>query len=162
VPDSRDGAASLIGGKVGIGSTTGRVDFLPRRSLTAERSPHEDRPLALAGLVATGVLTANTAHADVAAAPVPSHFYPLQPPFGPVIDPDPVLAVQNFQGQTAELHDKWGTLSPDERNQRIKALQQVAPLIEAETRDVAPGQQLQVEGMLLAATFQLADLLGQL
>ena len=118
--------------------------------------------LALAGLAATTVLTANTAHADVMASPAPSHIYPLQPPSGPVIDPDPVVAVQNFQGQIAELHDMWATLSPDERNQRIKVLQQVAPLIDAETRNLAPGQQLQVEGMLLAATFQLADLLHQL
>jgi hypothetical protein len=113
--------------------------------------------VALAGLVATTVLTANAAHADV-----PAHFYPLQPPSGPVIDPDPVVAVQNFQGQIAELHDMWGTLSPDERSQRLKTLQQVAPLIQAETTNLAPGQQLQVEGMLLGATFQLADLLHQL
>jgi hypothetical protein len=72
------------------------------------------------------------------------------------------VAVQNFQGQIAELHDTWGTLSPDERSKRLKALQQEAPLIDAETRDLPPGQQLQVEGMLLTATFQLADLLGQL
>jgi hypothetical protein len=85
----------------------------------------------------------------------------LTPP-APVIAPDPVVAVQNFQGQIAELHDMWGTLSPDERSQRLKTLQQVAPLIDAETRNLAPGQQLQVEGMLLSATFQLADLLRQL
>ena len=36
--------------------------------------------MALAGLVATTVLTANPAQADVIAAPAPSHFYPLQPP----------------------------------------------------------------------------------
>ncbi len=70
--------------------------------------------------------------------------------------------MQNFQGQIAELHDTWGTLSQDDRSQRLKTLQQVAPLIDAETRNLAPGQQLQVEGMLLAATFQLADLLRQL
>ena len=118
--------------------------------------------IALAGLVATGVLTAGTAQADVTAAPAPSHFYPLQPPTGPVVDPDPVVAVQNFQAQIAELHDTWGTLSPAERSQRLKTLQQVAPLIDAETRNLPPGQQLQVEGMLLGATFQLADLLRQL
>jgi hypothetical protein len=117
---------------------------------------------ALVGLVATTVVTANTAHADVTAAPSPSHFYPLQPPSVPVIDPDPVVAVQNFQGQIAELHDMWGTLSPDERSQRLKTLQQVAPLIEAETSNLAPGQQLQVQGMLLGAVFQLTDLLRQL
>ena len=78
-----------------------------------------------------------------------------------MIDPDPVVAVQNFQGQIAELHDMWGTLSPDERSQRLKALQQEAPLIEVETHNLPPGQQLQVEGMLLAATFQLTDLLHQ-
>lgn len=118
--------------------------------------------VAFAVLVATTVLTANAAHADVMAVPAPSHFYPLQPAPGPVVDPDPVVAVQNFQGQIAELHDTWGTLSPDERSKRLKALQQEAPLIDAETRDLPPGQQLQVEGMLLTATFQLADLLRQL
>ena len=118
--------------------------------------------IALAGLVAATVLGANTAQADVMAAPAPSHFYPLQPPPGPVVDPDPVVAVQNFQGQIAELHDTWGTLSPDERSQRLKTLQQVAPLIDAETRNLPPGQQLQVEGMLLGAVFQLTDLLRQL
>lgn len=118
--------------------------------------------IALAGLVATGVLTPGTARADVMAAPAPAHVYPLQPPSGPVIDPDPVVAVQNFQGQIAELHDMWGTLTPDERSQRLKTLQQVAPLIEAETRNLPPGQQLQVEGMLLGAVLQLTDLLRQL
>lgn len=118
--------------------------------------------IALAGVAATTVLTATTAHADVTAAPATTHFYPLQPAPGLVIDPDPVVAVQNFQGQIAELHDLWATLTPDERNQRIKVLQQVAPLIEAETTNLSPGQQLQVQGMLLGATFQLADLLHQL
>jgi hypothetical protein len=118
--------------------------------------------IALAGVAATTVLTASTAQADVMAAPATTHFYPLQPAPGPVIDPDPVVAVQNFQGQIAELHDLWATLTPDERNQRIKVLQQVAPLIEAETANLSPGQQLQVQGMLLGATFQLADLLRQL
>lgn len=121
--------------------------------------------IALAGLAVAAAavgLTAATAQADVAAQPVPAHFYPLQPPPVPAIDPDPVVAVQNFQWQIGELHDLWPTLSPDERQQRIKVLQQVAPMIEAETRNLGPGQQLQVEGMLLGATLQLADLLRQL
>ena len=118
--------------------------------------------LVLAGLAAGAVLTATAAHAHVLAAPPPAHTHPLQPPPGPVVDPDPVVAVQNFQGQIAELHDNWQTLSPDERSQRLKTLQQTAPLIEAETRNLAPGEQLQVEGMLLSAMFQLADLLRQM
>ncbi|MCB0941244.1 MAG: hypothetical protein KDB72_13540 [Mycobacterium sp.] len=118
--------------------------------------------LVLAGLAVGAVLTATAAHAHVTAAPPPAHTHPLQPPPGPVVDPDPVVAVQNFQGQIAELHDNWQTLSPDERNQRLKTLQQTAPLIEAETRNLAPGEQLQVEGMLLSAMFQLADLLRQM
>ena len=118
--------------------------------------------LVLAGLAAGAVLTATAAHAHVTAGPPPVHVHPLQPPPGPIIDPDPVVAVQNFQGQIAELHDNWQTLSPDERNQRLKTLQQTAPLIEAETRNLAPGEQLQVEGMLLSAMFQLADLLRQM
>lgn len=119
-------------------------------------------PLVLAGLAASAVLTSGTAHADVMAAPLPVHVHPLEPPPGPVVDPDPMVAVQNFQGQIADLHDSWETLSPAERSQRLKALQQQAPLIEAETRNLAPGQQLQVEGMLLSSMFQLADLLRQL
>ena len=118
--------------------------------------------LVLAGLAAGAVLTATAAHAHVLAAPPPAQTHPLQPPPGPVVDPDPVVAVQNFQGQIAELHDNWQTLSPDERNQRLKTLLQTAPLIDAETRNLAPGEQLQVEGMLLSAMFQLADLLRQM
>ena len=117
--------------------------------------------IALAGLVAGASLTANTAHADVTAGPVPAHVFPLQPP-GPVVDPDPVVAVQNFQGQISDLHDNWDALSPDERNRRLKVLQQEAPLVDAETRNLPPGQQLQVEGMLLSATLQLADLLRRM
>ncbi|CDO86630.1 hypothetical protein AWC29_16415 [Mycobacterium triplex] len=117
---------------------------------------------ALAGLVAGASLTASTAHADMTAGPVQAHFYPLQPPSGPVVDPDPVVAVQNFQAHIADLHDNWDALSPDERNRRLKVLQQEAPLIEAETRNLPPGQQLQVEGMLLSAMFQLTDLLRRM
>lgn len=117
---------------------------------------------ALAGLVAGASLTASTAHADMTAGPVQAHVYPLQPPPGPVVDPDPLVAVQDFQAHIADLHDNWDTLSPDERNRRLKALQQEAPVIEAETRNLPPGQQLQVEGMLLSAMFQLTDLLRRM
>lgn len=118
--------------------------------------------MALAGLVASASLTANTAQADVMAGPVQAHFYPLQPPPGPVVDPDPVVAVQDFQAHISDLHDNWDTLSPDERSRRLKALQQEAPLVDAETRNLPPGQQLQVEGMLLSAMFQLTDLLRRM
>ncbi|WP_118914018.1 hypothetical protein [Mycobacterium shigaense] len=118
--------------------------------------------IVLAGLVAGAPLTANTAQADVPAGPVPAHVYPLQPPPGPAIDPDPLVAVQNFQGHIADLHDNWETLSPEERSRRLKALQQEAPMVEAETRNLPPGQQLQVEGMLLSAMFQLTDLLQRM
>ncbi len=118
--------------------------------------------LVVTALVAGVAATAGIAHAVAPAAPLPVHVHPLQPPIGPVVDPDPVIAVQDFQGQIAELHDNWETLSPTERSQRLKTLQQVAPLIEAETRNLSPGEQLQVQGMLLSAMFQLADLLRQL
>jgi hypothetical protein len=118
--------------------------------------------IALAGLLASTALTASVAHADMMAGPVPAHVYPLQPPAGPVVDPDPLVAVQNFQAQISDLHDNWDSLSPDERNRRLKVLQQESPLIDAETRNLPPGQQLQVEGMLLSATLQLADLLRRM
>ncbi|WP_133160814.1 hypothetical protein [Mycobacterium ahvazicum] len=118
--------------------------------------------IALAGLLAGTSLTASTAHADMVPGPVPAHIYPLQPPPGPVVNPDPVVAVQDFQRHISDLHDNWDALSPDERNQRLKALQQEAPMVEAETRNLPPGQQLQVEGMLLSAMFQLTDLLRRM
>lgn len=118
--------------------------------------------MALAALLVGTPLTASTAHADMMAGPAPAHFYPLQPPPGPVVDPDPVVAVQNFQAHISDLHDNWDTLSPDERNRRLKALQQEAPMVDAETRNLPPGQQLQVEGMLLSAMFQLTDLLRRM
>lgn len=83
--------------------------------------------MALAALMVGTSLTASTAQADVTAGPVPAHVYPLQPPPGPVVDPDPLVAVQNFQAHISDLHDNWDTLSPDERNRRLKALQQEAP-----------------------------------
>ncbi|MCV7028440.1 hypothetical protein [Mycobacterium sherrisii] len=73
-----------------------------------------------------------------------------------------MVAVQDFQRHISDLHDNWETLSPDERNQRLKTLQQEAPAVEAETRNLPPGQQLQVEGMLLSAMFQLTDLLRRM
>jgi hypothetical protein len=118
--------------------------------------------MALAGLLASTALTPTTAQADVMTGPAQAHFYPLQPPPGPAVDPDPVVAVQNFQGHISDLHDNWDTLSPDDRNRRLKALQQEAPMVEAETRNLPPGQQLQVEGMLLSAMFQLTDLLQRM
>jgi hypothetical protein len=118
--------------------------------------------MALVALLAGTPLTASTAQADTTAGPLQGHVYPLQPPAGPVVDPDPVVAVQNFQAHIADLHDNWDTLSPDERNRRLKALQQEAPLVDAETRNLPPGQQLQVEGMLLSAMFQLTDLLRRM
>ena len=101
--------------------------------------------MVVAGLVTVTLFTASPAYAD----PV-------------VVDPDPVVAVQELQGQIFDLHDNWDALGPDERQRRIKALQQQATLVDAETRSLAPLQQLQVEGMLLSSTFQLADLLRQL
>lgn len=118
--------------------------------------------IAVAGLLASTPLTAGIAQATATTAPAQAHIYPLQPPSGPVVDPDPVVAVQNFQAHISDLHDNWDALSPDERNRRLKALQQEAPLIEAETRNLPPGQQLQVEGMLLSAMFQLTDLLRRM
>ncbi|MEE6135650.1 hypothetical protein SKC41_04805 [Mycobacterium sp. 050128] len=118
--------------------------------------------MALAGLLAGTSLTAGPAQAAVLAGPLQAHGYPLQPPPGPVVDPDPLVAVQNFQAHISDLHDNWDALSPDERNRRLQALQQEAPVVEAETRNLPPGQQLQVEGMLLSAMFQLTDLLRRM
>ncbi|WP_156942926.1 hypothetical protein [Mycobacterium genavense] len=84
--------------------------------------------IAVAGLLASTPLTASIAQATATTAPAQAHIYPLQPPSGPVVDPDPVVAVQNFQAHIFDLHDNWDALSPDERNRQLKALQQEAPL----------------------------------
>ena len=101
--------------------------------------------IALAGLMATGVPHSQHSpgrrdgHARAVA------LYPLQPATRSADRPRSGGGGAAVPGQIAELHDMWGSLTPDERSQRIKVLQQVAPLIDAETRTLPPGQQLQVE-----------------
>ena len=113
-------------------------------------------------LAAGAVLTATAAHAHVLAAPPPAHTHPLQPPPGPIIDPDPVVAVQNFQGPDRRAARQLADAQSRRAESAAEDTSADGALIEAETRNLAPGEQLQVEGMLLSAMFQLADLLRQM
>jgi hypothetical protein len=93
------------------------------------------KAIAVAGLVATMLLTANPAQAD------------------------PMSEVQELQGQVSELHDSWESLTPAQRNQRITQLQRQVTKVDGETRNLPPDQQLMVEGPLISTALQLADLL---
>lgn len=106
-------------------------------------------------LLAGAILTATPAEADVTAQPVPSHFYPLQPPSPQA---DPKAEVQELLRQITELDDTWDSLTPAQRNQRIAGLQQQATVVDRETRNLPPEQQPEIEGMLGMAIIRLLDL----
>jgi hypothetical protein len=91
--------------------------------------------IAVAGLVATALMTAAAAQAD------------------------PMSEVQELQGQVSELHDSWDSLTPEQRNQRIAQLQRQVTTVDRETKDLPPDQQMAVELPLVSTALQLADLL---
>ncbi len=111
-----------------------------------------------AGLVTGGVLTAGPAHALMTDPLALSQFRPLQPPPGPGPQPDPRAEVEELQRQVNELHDNWDSLTPEQRQQRLKQLQQQATTVSNDVQNLPPGQQLEVEGRLLQTMIQLFDL----
>jgi TolA-binding protein len=115
--------------------------------------------IAVAGLVASTLVTASAAQAEVTAQPAQSHFYPLQPPPGP--SPDPAAEAQELRQQISELHDNWDSLTPAQRNQQIAQLQQQVTAVDRDTRNLPPDQKAAVEATLLPSAVELADLLGK-
>jgi TolA-binding protein len=117
--------------------------------------------IAVAGLVASTLVTASAAPAEVTAQPALSHFYPLQPPTSPSPQSDPRSEVQELQRQISELHDSWDNLTPEQRNQRIAQLQQQVTTVDKDTQNLPPDQRAGVEAPLLSSAIELADLLGK-
>ncbi|OBF51353.1 hypothetical protein A5756_20455 [Mycobacterium sp. 852002-53434_SCH5985345] len=107
-----------------------------------------------AGLAAGAVVAAGCAQAEIAAAPVPSQFYPLAP--GGQSDPE--ADVDELQRQVAELHDNWDNLTPPQRQQRLTQLQRQATTVSNEVQNLPPAQRPGVEMRLLQTTFTLFDL----
>jgi hypothetical protein len=115
--------------------------------------------IVVAGLVASTLVTASPARAEVTAQPALSHFYPLQPTPSP--QPDARSEVQELGRQISDLHDSWDSLTPEQRNQRIAQLQQQVTTVDKDVRNLPPGQRGEVEAMLLPSAIELADLLGK-
>jgi hypothetical protein len=115
--------------------------------------------IAVAGLVASTLLPANAAQAEVTAQPALSHFYPLQPSPSPSPRYEPRSEVQELQRQISELHDSWDSLTPEQRNQRIAQLQQQVTTVDKDIHNLPPDQRAEVEAMLLPSVIELADLL---
>jgi hypothetical protein len=115
--------------------------------------------IAAAGLVASTLLTASAAQAEVTAQPALSHFYPLQRSPNP--ESDPRSEAQELVRQTSELHDSWDSLTPEQRNQQIAQLQQQITTLDRDVQNLPPDQRAGVEAMLLPALPELTDLLGK-
>jgi HAMP domain-containing protein len=116
--------------------------------------------IAVAGLVASTLVTAIPAQAEVTARPAVSRFYPLQPPPAPS-QGDPRAEVEELQRQVNELHDSWDSLTPEQRQQRLAQLQQLATTVSNDVHNLPPGQQLEVEARLLQTIGVLYDLVGK-
>jgi len=110
--------------------------------------------VAIAGLVATTLVTAGPAQADVTAQPAPSHLYVLQPSFSL----SPQSDAEELRLQISELDAGWDSLTPQQRNQRIAGLQQQVTQVDLETRNGPRDQLAQVDAVLAPSLIHLADL----
>ena len=113
----------------------------------------------MAGLVAGALVTASPAEAQVTAQPALSHSYPLQPPPAPGPQTDPRSEVAELQRQVSELHDRWDSLTPEQRQQRLAQLQQQATTVSNDVQNLPPDQRPEVQLRLWQTTIQLVDLL---
>ncbi len=111
----------------------------------------------VAGLLATALVTATPAQAEVTAQPALSHFYPLQPASG--LQSDPRSEVQELLRQISDLDASWDSLTPAQRNQRIAGLQQQVTTVQRDVQNLPPDQRPEVQGMLGLAVIRLADIL---
>jgi hypothetical protein len=118
--------------------------------------------IALAALVASTLVTASAARAEVTAQPALSHYHPLEPAPGrptPSLGSDPMWEAQELRRQISELHDSWDSLTPAQRNQRMAQLQQQVTTVDQDTRNLPPDQKAAVNAVLLPSVVELADLL---
>ncbi|MBV8964856.1 MAG: hypothetical protein JO191_01635 [Mycobacteriaceae bacterium] len=115
------------------------------------------KAIAVAGLVASTLVTASAAQAQVTTQATQSHSYPLQP--APSPQPDPTSEAQDLRQQIAELNSEWDSLTADQRNQRIAQLQQQVTMVDENSRNLPQDQKAQVDLVLLPSLIDLGDLL---
>ncbi len=106
------------------------------------------RNIAIAGLVASMLLTATPARADV------GHLYPLRPS----LSLSPQGDADELRRQIADLDAGWDSLTPGQRNQRLAQLQQLVTQVDVETRNLPQDQKAPVEASLLPSILHLANL----
>jgi hypothetical protein len=113
--------------------------------------------IAVAGLLASTLVTASPAQAEVTAQPALSHFYPLRP--SPSLSPQ--SEAEELRRQITDLDAAWGSLTPDQRNQRIAGLQQQVTQVDLDSRNLPQDQKAQVDAILLPSLVHLASLLAK-
>ncbi|WP_156764942.1 hypothetical protein [Mycobacterium sp. 1081908.1] len=109
--------------------------------------------IVVAGLVAGAPAPAG---ADVAVQPAPGRVYPLRPP---PAQGDPFAEADELRRQIADLDANWEGLTPAERNQRIKGLQDQVTMVDLDSRNLPQDQKAGVDAILLPSLVHLADLL---
>lgn len=112
--------------------------------------------LAAAALVAGALGVASPAGADVAAQPAVGHLHPLRPALA---QGDPFAEADELRRQIADLDASWEGLTPAERNQRIKGLQDQVTRVDLDSRNLPQDQKAGVDAILLPSLVHLADLL---
>ena len=110
----------------------------------------------MAMVLACLLVASSPARADVAARPTLGHVYPLQPP--PAAG-DPFAEADELRRQIADLDAAWEGLTPAERNQRIKGLQDQVTKVDLDSRNLPQDQKAGVDAILLPSLVHLADLL---
>ena len=108
-----------------------------------------------AALVAGALLLAGPVKAEAPAPPALSHFNPLRPslPLG-----DPMAEADELQRQIADLDGSWDSLTPAQRNQRIKGLQDLVTQVDLDSRNLPQDQKAGVDAILLPSLGHLAAL----
>jgi hypothetical protein len=112
--------------------------------------------IVLSVLLAGALAAAAPARADVAVQPALGHAYPLRPALA---QGDPFAEADELRRQIADLDANWEGLSPAERNQRIKGLQDQVTMVDLDSRNLPQDQKAGVDAILLPSLVHLADLL---
>jgi hypothetical protein len=111
--------------------------------------------IAVAGLLASTLVTASPAQAEVTAQPALSHFYPTRSP----LMLSPQSEAEDLRQQIDDLDADWESLTPEQRNQRIAQLQQQVTRVDLDSRNLPQDQKAQVDAILLPSLVHLASLL---
>jgi hypothetical protein len=69
-----------------------------------------------------------------------------------------MLEAEELRRQISELDASWGSLTPEQRNQRIAQLQKQVTMVDEDSRNLPQDQKAAVDAILLPSLIQLADL----